>query len=322
MLRALRRLRPHAVHISTPGPVGLVGLAAAKLLSRERPVRILGVYHTDFPAYVERLFADPSFSWLSRLSMCGFYSGFDRIFTRSDEYAEAVESLGVSRGRIVRLRPGIDTSAFDPCFRDDSGALWAGLGLPARAAQELKVLYAGRVSVEKDLPLLVRAWLMVRERMRGSGLSPQLIVAGDGPYRAEMERALAGHDAHFLGFQGAALPAIYASCDLFAFPSTTDTLGQVVMEAQASGLAVLVSDRGGPREVVQDGVSGLVLPSGDASRWASAMARLLSDDGKRMQMARAAHEAMRPMSIEASFEHFWSVHEEACGAEGGITPAS
>jgi glycosyltransferase involved in cell wall biosynthesis len=315
MLAAIRRFRPHAVHISTPGPVGMVGLLGAKLTG----ARVLGVYHTDFPAYIERLFDDPSYSWLSRLSMRGFYAPFTTIFTRSDEYAHAVRSLGVPEQRLVRLRPGIDVRAFDRRFREEhAGAqgIWRTLGLTDGAARALKVLYAGRISIEKDLPLLVRAWPRVRELVKAAAPAlppPQLLVLGDGPYLGEMRAALAGMDAHFLGFRhGEELATIYASCDLFAFPSTTDTLGQVVMEAQASGLPVLVSDQGGPQEVVRNGVTGRVLPSGRHDVWASAMAELLLDSPRRIAMGSVAHEVMRSMRIEDSFEHFWSLHDAAC----------
>src|SRR5690606_6677947 len=122
-----------------------------------------------------------------------------------------------------------------------------------------------RVSVEKNLPLLARAWPRARRLAAARGIEAELIVVGDGPHREEMAAALCGERAHFLGFRrGMELSRLYASSDLFIFPSVTDTLGQVVLEAQASGLSALVSDRGGPREVVADGVSGLVIPGGSA----------------------------------------------------------
>src|SRR5690606_28642293 len=115
--------------------------------------------------------------------------------------------------------PGIDTSAFHVRFRDDTSALWRSLGLSPQAAAAPKVLYAGRISIEKDLPLLVRAWKLLRAMPRPPGSHPpQLIVLGDGPYRAEMQRELAGDHAHFPGFRhGDELAAIYASSDIFAF---------------------------------------------------------------------------------------------------------
>jgi glycosyltransferase involved in cell wall biosynthesis len=136
-----------------------------------------------------------------------------------------------------------------------------------------------------------------------------LVVAGDGPYLAEMKAALKGCPAHFLGFQSdEQLAPLYASADLFVFPSRTDTLGQVVMEAQASGLPVLVSDEGGPKEMIHDGVTGLVVPGRDAQRWCNAMDTLLSDDDLRQRMSRTAPQRMGRFSLEKTFESFWAEH--------------
>src|SRR5690606_41366472 len=134
------------------------------------------------------------------------------------------------------------------------------------------------------------------------GVEAELIVVGDGPYRAEMAQALRAEAARFLGFRhGAELSRIYASSDLFVFPSLTDPLGQVVLESQASGLPVLVSDRGGPREVVADGVSGLVIPGGSAVAWAEQIAGLLVDAPLRAQMGPASAARAQRFSLERCF---------------------
>jgi glycosyltransferase involved in cell wall biosynthesis len=307
MLRAAATAKPDAIHVSTPGPVGLVGALAAWRLR----IPLLGVYHTDFPAYVGHLFDDPLLTGAAAAYMRLFYRRLATIFTRSDEYGRSLERLGVRRNRIVCLLPGIDTAQFQPSMRDPT--IWSALGVPAEG---VKVLYVGRVSVEKNLPLLREAWKRVCCELSRSPAAARarLIVVGDGPYRQPMERTLAGSAAHFLGFRhGRELSAIYASSDIFVFPSTTDTLGQVVMEAQSAGLPVLVSDRGGPREQVRDGTTGLVLPAADAGAWARAILALAQDNNRRRAMGHAAHHSMQCMTIRDSFEHFWSVHQSAAG---------
>jgi glycosyltransferase involved in cell wall biosynthesis len=303
MLRYVLTMRPDAVHISTPGPVGCVGRYAAGRLG----VPVLGVYHTDFPAYVRRLFEDElmprATARFMRWFYCGYGGGFARVFTRSAEYEEALVRLGVARERIVRLRPGINTDSFSTEYQD--AGVWERAGVSRRG---VKVLYCGRISVEKNLPLLCEVWKRVEARLAED--EAQLVVVGGGPYRERMERELPR--ARFLGFRhGAELSALYASADVFVFPSITDTLGQVVMEAQASGLPVLVSDRGGPREVVRDGVTGCVLPAGDADAWCGAIVGLVRDHARRKRMGEAAAEFIRPMTIRASFEEWWRVHEHA-----------
>lgn len=314
--RRLAVFCPDAVHISTPGPVGMLGRCYAM---RHR-LPLLGTYHTDFPAYIEHLFDDPALTRAAAGFMRWFYRPFDRIFTRSEAYASALAGLGIPRGRMLRLRPGVATARFAPAFRDEG--VWRRIAgedsaRSALAAQGLTVLYVGRISIEKNLPMLAEAWRRVREKRIEGGPRARLVVVGDGPYRSRMERELADEGsgrlpAFFLGFRdGAELSAIYASSDLFVFPSATDTLGQVVMEAQCSGLPTLVSDRGGPREMIRDGESGHALPADDPDRWAETIIRLLNDGSDRARMASAAVKCMSCRDIADSFEHFWSVHEDA-----------
>lgn len=303
ILRHIDKHQPDVIHISTPGPVGCIGFLAAKMLR----VPVLGVYHTDFPAYIDRLFDDSGLTRLSESFMRGFYHPFTAIFTRSEDYVRSLSKLGLDSSRIVSLMPGFDVEQFNTGFADRS--IWKAHGV---RAESVKVLYVGRVSVEKNMPRMVDVWKRVHELCRRRGLDAELIVVGDGPYRAEMERKLKGLDAHFLGFRhGAELSTIYASSDLFAFLSTTDTLGQVVMESQGSGLPVLVTDRGGPKEVVEDGVTGFVLDPDDVNTWAERIVGLVGDERTRRRMGAAAAESMQQYSLLNSFEHFWEVHTRA-----------
>jgi glycosyltransferase involved in cell wall biosynthesis len=217
--------------------------------------------------------------------------------------------LGIPPDRVVPLTPGIDTDAFHPRFRDPDGTLRRIL--PVLRERSVKVLYVGRLSVEKNLPFLARVWPRIR-----CAADAQLLIVGDGPYRAAMQRDLARHDAHFLGFRHASeLSALYASADLFLFPSATDTLGQAVLEAQSSGLPAIVSDRGGPCEFVVHETTGLVLPAPPAhdaeDRWIAGAQRLIADPVLRARMALAARAAIAPRTFARSFDRFWSVHRGA-----------
>lgn len=302
IINTIKALNPDVIHLSTPGPVGWAGWFAARLLKRP----LVGVYHTDFPAYIEKLFSDEGLTTLTTATMRAFYRRFATVLCRSDEYRAALRTLGVDPQRVQTLQPGVDTNAFSPRFRNLS--VWTSLGLRPGS---IKVLSVGRISVEKNLPFLTQVWKALRPRFASRNIDAQLVVIGDGPYRATMQRELQGCEAHFLGFRfGSELATLYASSNLFVFPSLTDTLGQVAMESQASGLPVLVSDEGGPQAVVQRGVTGLVLPGSNLSRWVSAIEELCRDEAKLHAMGRASHQAMQRMSIEESFEDFWRVHEE------------
>lgn len=348
MLRLADQFQPDVIHCSTPGPVGTVGLVAAKMLR----VPVAGVYHTDFPAYIDHLFSDESTTWATTQSMRAFYAGFRAVFTRSEDYVQSLMRLGVERHRIIPLKPGIMVEQFQPRFATEGlfarmeGQKVLGPDRARRDGMEkgeiVRVLFAGRVSVEKNLPMLVEAWKIADARLAARGVGgvggvgwvmAELVVAGDGPYREEMERALRGTRARFLGFRhGEELSRVYATCDVFAFPSVTDTLGQVVMESQSSGLAVLVTDQGGPKEMVRDGETGFVIPTAmeaddpaSIAAWAARIEGLVVDGAMRARMGRAAHEAMQPYSMEHSFEHYWRVHEavkkDALWRRGGAPAA-
>lgn len=306
MLAAAKRFNPDVVHVSTPGPVGTLG----RWFAVRNRLPLAGVYHTDFPEYVDRIIGKESLTAMCSMTMSWFYSPFHRVFSRSDDYARSLVSFGIHPGRILRLQPGIELAKFSPRSRDPG--IWARLG--CRDA-DLRVLYVGRVSVEKGLPRIVGIWPEVEKRVAGHGLKVSWAVVGDGPYKAVMERELADSSVDFLGFRhGEELAALYASADLFVFPSTTDTLGQVVLESQSSGIPVLVTDEGGPREVVDDGVTGFVLGAADSTAWATAIERLCLDDSMRIQMGRAAHEWAQSFTFERSFAHYWRAHEEIAKA--------
>lgn len=287
-----------AIHVSTPGAMGLCGVLVARMLG----VPLLMTYHTDFPRYVDNLTHDHRLTSMTTGYMRWLYHRAARVFSRSREYRSAMLALGVPEERLLTTLPGINTDKFSARHRDEG--LWDRLGV----TQKHKLLYCGRVSTEKNLPLLVDAFQRLCAR-RGDAA---LVVAGDGPYLEAMRQKLAGLPAYFLGYQqDTQLGSIYASADLFVFPSRTDTLGQVVMEAQSSGLPVLVSDEGGPHEMMEDRVSGLVLSGTEPAPWVDAIDRLLHDPERRKRMGAAGIERIAHYSLANTFSAFWAEHVRA-----------
>ena len=284
-----------AVHVSTPGPMGLCGWLAAKMLR----VPLLGTYHTDFPAYVDHLTRDHRVTNGAVTYMKWLYGQTRTVFARSNAYRFSLRDLGVADERMATLPAGVDTSKFNPLRRDDG--VWQRLGV----REPLRLLYCGRVSVEKNLPMLADTFVRLCTARRDVAL----VVAGDGPHLAEMRSRLANLPVYLLGYQrDEALARLYASADLFVFPSRTDTLGQAVMEAQVSGLPALVSQEGGPKEIVADGTTGLVLPGNDPARWVQELVNLLEDFPRRQRMARAAAQRAERFSLGRTFETFWAAH--------------
>jgi hypothetical protein len=141
----------------------------------------------------------------------------------------------------------------------------------------------GRISEEKGLERLLHGYLDLRSVRQVVHLG-----VGDGPYREEMESAL-GKEATLAGFlTGEALARLFAYCDIFVFPSATDTLGRAVAEAQASGLPAVVYDIGGPRECIRPDETGFAVPFGDEAGFFSKVELLVDDASLRRRMGRAA----------------------------------
>jgi glycosyltransferase involved in cell wall biosynthesis len=193
-------------------------------------------------------------------------------------------SRGLPLEKMKPLPRWVDFEQFSPEKRDTF--FWSLRGL--RGAVTL--LYVGRVSREKSLDLLVEAFRSLVDE--GSDIA--LAVIGDGPYRSEMEERLAGYPALFTGYlSGEELQCGYASADLFVFPSATDTFGNVVLEAQASGLPVIVSDEGGPRELMVDGETGVVFRAGNQLSLNNAIRSVVNDRLRFSRFAHAAREFIR-----------------------------
>jgi glycosyltransferase involved in cell wall biosynthesis len=296
------------IHTATPGPVGLCALAVARCLN----LPILGTYHTQFPQYTAQLTGDPNIGELTWHYVTWYYSQLDKVYVPSAETGEELIGRGISRDKITLYPRGVDGERFNPRRRRRFFQERYGVG------DEVKLLYVGRVSREKNLPLLAEAFRELAARIT----DVHLLVVGDGPYLEDMRQDLAGCPVTFTGYlEGTDLAEAYASADLFVFPSTTDTFGNVVLEAQASGLPVVVTDQGGPRENLIPGRTGLVVPGGDVPALIEAIDQLVSDPDRRRKMGQAAREYMRPRTFEGAFLEQWRLYTQEDFAAGALDAA-
>ncbi len=235
-----------AIHVCSPGPVGIAGALVARGLG----MPLIGSYHTELTAYAALRSGDPSLARAMDLAVRTLYGACDLVLSPSPASDETLQRLGIPASRIARWDRGVDCSRFDPALRGERP-------LPG----ELNVLYSGRITREKGADLLADAFLDAHER------DPRLhlVLAGGGPEEERLRERL-GERATFLGWQeGAELAKVYASADIFLFPSATDTFGQVILEAHASGLPVVAVAAGGPASLIEHRVSGLLCqPSADA----------------------------------------------------------
>ena len=278
------------MQISTPGTTGVAGLLAAKLLQIETS----STYHTSFPEYVEDYTRDISLEALTWKYMILFYHSVDEVVVPSKFIARLLHQRGLRNRKLLVLDRWVDTERFSPAHRDET--FWRRFGV-ADADRRTKFLYVGRVGLEKNLDVMASAF----ERLVETDPQAQLIVVGDGPYRAELERRLQGLPATFTGFlEGDDLLTAFASADVKLFPSTTDTWGNAPLEGQASGLPVIVSDKGGPHELMVDGVTGIVTRGRDVDELLAAMRRL-SDPAVRASMATNARRYTVENGIDEPF---------------------
>jgi len=295
MLDYVQRERFTEIIISTPGPVGLTALLAAKMLN----LQTSGIYHTDFPQYIRILTEDSFLESVAWRYMHWFYGQLDTVFVNSEEYRQSWIKRGFEPAKLKILPRGLDTELFNPARRD-----YAFFEKFGASNGEVRLLYVGRISREKDLDLLANAY----RRLRKEGLPVQLFVVGHGPYSEALAKSLP--EAIFTGYlRGTELAAAYASADIFVFPSTTDTFGNVILEAQASGLPVVVSDSGGPKELVTDKATGLITRSHDVEDFTRAIRALVSDRALRQRIANSARNSVIDRSWPRAFERFWAATE-------------
>ena len=295
MLDYVQREKFTEIIISTPGPVGLTALMAAKMLN----LQTSGIYHTDFPQYVRILTEDGFLESVAWRYMHWFYGQLDTVFVNSEEYRQSWIKRGFDPAKLRILPRGLDTELFHPARREPS--FFEKFGA---YNGEVRLLYVGRISREKDLDLLAAAY----RRLRDEGLAVQLFVVGHGPYSKAFAKSLP--DAIFTGYlAGDELATAYASADIFVFPSTTDTFGNVILEAQACGVPVIVSDSGGPKELVEDKSNGLITKSHDVEDLTSAIRELVVSPVLRERMGKSARNSVVDRSWPRAFNKFWTATE-------------
>ncbi|SEO69153.1 glycosyltransferase family 4 protein [Aquisalimonas asiatica] len=264
-LPAVRRLvaewgrhRPDVIYVATQGPLGWAAVRAARRLG----LPVISGYHTHFSAYGEHyglgLAAPLVDSYLRR-----FHRRTRLTLAPTQQLAAQLRDAGF--GDVEVLSRGVDTRLFQPQRRCDELRRQWGL-LPGSPV----VLYVGRIAAEKNLDLAVRAFRAIQR----STPTARFVLVGDGPLKARL--AADNPDFVFTGCQsGEALARHYASADLFLFPSLTDTFGNVVLEAMASGLPVVAFDHGAAAEHISPFSNGVTAPLGNADRFV-ALAILLA----------------------------------------------
>lgn len=260
--RQIAEFNPDIIHITVPD---LVGVSLMKF-ARKRGIPVLMSFHTDFPSYLKSfhlgILYKPSwkfFRW--------FYNNSGVVLAPTEEVARKLEGHGINNVKLWSR--GIHLDQFNPKFR--SAELREEWG--AQDEETRVILFSGRFVWYKDLD----TFMDVYDRFKDAGIkNVKFVMAGDGPVRNELNKRMP--DAIYPGYlSGEKLSKAYASADLLLFPSTTETFGNVVLEALASGLPSVVSDIGGCQEVVMKSEGGLVAKAEDPDSFFEQCCRLITD---------------------------------------------
>ncbi len=259
LLKALKQFydfEPDEIVVSSPGPMGLLGLLTAKLFN----IPVAGVYHTDFISQAQQINVDEGLIKLMKSVEQWFYSTLDEVWVPTSEYMNILENRGVERIRMKIFHRGIDVEHFSPRAYN-----YQFIKKKYGIREGIDLLFVGRISKDKNLDFLLETYTAIAQTKK----QVNLILAGDGPYYEELKDKTAGMEGVYLTdtLSQEMLPDMYSGADLFVMPSTTDTFGMVVLEAQSCGLPAVVSDVGGPKEIIVEGVTGYIAKANDKADW-------------------------------------------------------
>ena len=285
------------LHLTTPGPMGLAG----RYLALRRGLPLVGSFHTNLGEYTAILSGSRGLGRSMDTYMRWLYGACEGVLVPSRDTLDRLVRRGWREDLLSIWSRGVDTVLFSPARR--SAALRERWRVCDRRPA---VLYAGRVSKEKGLDLL-EPLVSLLHRHR---ISHRLIIVGDGPMTGELKERCP--DAVFTGELAHRDVAIaMASADVMVFPSQTDTAGNVVLEAQACGLPVIVANAGGPRENMRPGETGYVCRAGEADDFCWRIAALLSDPPHRAAMARSARAYAEGRTWSAALQPVFTLYRSA-----------
>jgi glycosyltransferase involved in cell wall biosynthesis len=255
----LEQFQPDIVHVVNPAVLGLAGLFYAKAMK----LPLIASYHTHLPQYLQHYGLGFLENTMWELIKTAHNNAALNLCT-SNAMVSELRSHGVEK--VDLWQKGVDTDKFHPRFKRESMRSHLSQG----HNDATLLLYVGRLSAEKEIHQILPLLSAIP--------NARLALVGDGPYRQELERIFAGTPTHFVGYlQGEDLAAAFASSDAFMFPSRTETLGLVLLEAMAAGCPVVAARSGGIPDIVTDGVNGYLFDPSDTNGLLSATRNLFAN---------------------------------------------
>lgn len=291
--KQLLDFNPDIIHINSPCTLGLAALNFAKKYN----VPVVATYHTHFPSYAEYYYIK-QFEFISWNYLKKFYNKCDKVFVPSVNIMALLQSKDFRK--VEYLPHGIDPKQFSPMFKS---AEWKR---SLKIENKKILLFVGRLVWEKDLRTLSEIYDILTT-LRDDIV---FVLVGEGPIRKDLERIMP--DALFLGYKsGDELSTIFASSDLFVFPSTTETFGNVVLESIASGLVPVCSDKGGASSSIKPNYNGLICKSKDPVDFSKKIISLLNNENELNTLSANCIEYASTQSwdriFSAQYQHYLNI---------------
>jgi len=296
---ALEKFKPDIVHFTTPSFLGRY----ARNYAKRNNIPLVTTYHTHFPMYVSYYFKYlPFLNFLSHIVpyiLRYYYNACNLVFVPTAPVLEDLVRCGIERKRMTIWGRGIDMKQFNPRNRDTNY-------IDKLCGKDtLRILFVSRIFWIKEISTIVKIY----RRLNKSHPNVKIVITGDGPQFNWMRKKMP--DAVFTGkLINSDLARIYASCDLFLFPSITETFGNVVLEALASGLPVVAAAKGGPAGIVKDGETGYLVEPKNIDVFCEKLGRLVDDARLRKQMGVRAHKYAQSQKWDILCRDMYSSYEE------------
>ena len=299
----LEKFRPDLIHVVNPAVLGLGGIYYAKVLN----IPLVASYHTHLPQYLHHYGLGALEGLLWELLKLGHNQAQLNLCT-STAMVETLVDHGIER--VDLWQRGVDTEMFQPHLVSKQMRSRLSQGNPDAPL----LLYVGRVSAEKQIDEIKPVLEAIPDA--------RLAIVGDGPHREAMETHFAGTNTHFVGYlQGLELAAAFASSDAFIFPSRTETLGLVLLEAMAAGCPVVAARSGGIPDIVTDGVNGYLFEPTDARGAVVATQKLLAATEERELLRQNARQEAEKWGWSAATKQLVTYYESVLGVGSYVSAA-
>lgn len=294
--KAIREFNPTIIHVATPFNIGLTG----KNYGKKNNIPMVASYHTNFDEYLSFYNLELLNKWLWNY-MKWFHRPFEKVFVPSESTREKLISERIHSNIEIWSR-GVDHNLYSPLKHSSIYSSKYGI------KENNIILYVGRIAPEKDIELVIKTFnslpLSVKE-------DSHLVIAGDGPLYNDLSSQYNSDQITFTGFiQGEELATLYASANIFLFPSSTETFGNVVLESLSSGLPVIGANAGGVKELIQDKKTGILCTPRHLDDFVEAVTYLLDNPNKLKYMGEEARKFALTQSWDEIFDKLLLQYEE------------